>query len=241
MKDSTREWVDCVSDITEGNMAKDKRRVAQNQARKKERQAARKKQLKKQSAGGGRFAKLGCSRRELEHSPIHAVYVGDSVFTLGIGHAIIARKLPDGQIAAGVFLVDVYCLGIKDACLVVKSEYEFDDGIKTTFDTNDLKPVAPAYARKLIDDSIAYARDLGFEPHPDFRDASVVLGDIDPAECTEQFTFGHEGKPHYVSGPNHSEITAQRIITHLKNRFGPDGFHYLVGIGDPDADDLPDG
>lgn len=52
---------------------------------------------------------------------------------------------------------------------------------------------------------------------------------------------GHEGKPYYVSGPNHSEFTAQRIITHLKNRFGSDGFHYLVGIDDLDTDDLLDG
>ncbi len=213
-------------------MAKDQRRVALNQAKKKERQAARKKQSKKQSAAGVRFVQMGCTRRELEHSPIHAVYVGDSVFTLGIGHAIIARKLPDGQIAAGVFLVDVYCLGIKNAFFMVQSEYVFDDAIRTKFSTNELKSVPPAYARKLIEDSIAYARDLGFEPHPDFRDASVVLGDIDPAACTEMFTFGREGKPFYVSGPNHSEFTARRIITHLANRFGPDGFHYLVGIGD---------
>jgi hypothetical protein len=222
-------------------MAKDKRRVAQNQAKKKERQAARKKLLNKQSTGGGRFAKMGCTRRELENSPIHAVYVGDSVFTLGIGYAIVARRLPDGQIAAGVFLVDVYCLGIKDAVLVVKPEYEFDNGIKTNFAIKDLKPVAPAYARKLIEDSITYARDLGFEPHPDYRDASVVLGDIDPAACTEQFTFGHEGMPFYMSGSHHSQLKARQIIEHLTKRFGPDGFHYLVGIEHPDTDDAFDG
>lgn len=218
-------------------MAKDKQRIIQNQAKKKARQAARKKHVNKQSAPTGCFAKMGCTRRELEHSPIHAVYVGESVFELGIGHTIIARKLPDGQIAAGVFLVDVYCLGIKNAFLAVKSEYEFEAVIKRDFTTNPLKPADPAYARKLIEDSIAYARDLGFEPHPDYRDASVVLGDIDPTECTKQFSFGNEGKPYYVSGPNHSVSTARRIITHLAKRFGPDGFHYLVGIDNPDMND----
>lgn len=215
-------------------MAKDKRRMAQNRARKKARHTARKKREKQQS-GGGRFAHMGCTRGELERSPIHAIYVGNSVFAQGVGHAIIARKLPDGRIAAGVFLVDVYCLGIKNAFLMVQSPFEFEDTIQTKFDENDLKAVAPAYARKLIDDSIAYARELGFEPHPDFRDASVVLGNIDTGECSEEFTFGHEGKPFYVSGPNHSEAMARRIVTHLKHRCGPDGFHYLVGVGDPHA------
>jgi len=213
-------------------MAKDKRRMAQNRARKKARQTARKKRAKQQSSGG-RFAHMGCTRGEMEQSPVHAAYVGDSVFTQGIGHAIIARKLPDGRIAAGVFLVDVYCLGVKNAFLMVQSPFEFEDTIEMRFEENYLKAVAPAYARKLIDDSITYARDLGIEPHPDFRAASVVLGDIDTGECSEEFTFGHEGKPLYVSGPNHSETTARRIVAHLKNRCGPDGFHYLVGVDDP--------
>jgi len=116
---------------------------------------------------------------------------------------------------------------------MLQSSLEFEDVIETRFDENDLRPAAHSYARKLIDDSIAYARDLGSEPHPDFRDASVMLGDIDTGECSEEFTFGHEGKPFYVSGPNHSESTARRIVAHLKNRCGPEGFHYLGGVGDP--------
>lgn len=216
-------------------MAKDKRRMAQNRAKKKAREAARKKRKHQQSGGGGRFAHMGCTRGELERSPVYAAFVGDTVFSQGIGQAIIARKLPDGRMAAGVFLVDVYCLGIKDAFLMVQSPSEFRDTIETQFRADDLKSVTPAYARKLIDDSIAYARDLGFEPHPDFRDACVVLGDIDAKECSEAFTFGHEGKPFYVSGPNHSAATARRIVAHLKNRCGPDGFHFMVGVGDPGA------
>jgi len=51
----------------------------------------------------------------------------------------------------------------------------------------------------------------------------------------------NQGKTCYVSGPNHSEFTARRIITHLAKRFGPDGFHYLVGVDNPEeADDLFD-
>ncbi|NQT93700.1 MAG: hypothetical protein HQ559_13150 [Lentisphaerae bacterium] len=220
-------------------MAKDKRRITQNRAKKKARDEARKKRKKQQDArgGSGRFAHMGCARGELERSPIHAAYVGGSILTQGIGHAIIARELPDGRIAAGVFLVDVYCLGVKNAFLMVQSPFEFAAVIETRFDVNDLKPASPAYARKLVDDSIAYARDLGFEPHRDFRDASVVLGDIDPAECSERFTFGHDGKPLYISGPHDSESMIRRVTAQLRNRCGPDGAHYLVGMTDPSIAD----
>ncbi len=216
-------------------MAKDKKRMAQNRAKKKERDAAKKKR-KAHPAGGNRFAHLGCSRGDIERSPIHAAFVGNTVFTQGIGHVLIARKLPDGRIFTGAFLVDAQCLGIKNAFLMVQTAVEFEHAVETEFDANDLRPVASAYARKLIDDSIAYARDLGFEPHPDFRDASIVLGGIDPTECTEVFTFGKEGKPLYISGPHDSEAMSRRIVAQLMKRCGPDGAHYIIGLGDFDED-----
>lgn len=216
-------------------MAKDKKRILRNRANKKARQSARKARAKKSSGGASRFAHMGCTRGELERSPIHAAYVQNSIFSQGIGQALLARTLPDGRIAAGVFLVDAYCLGIKDALLTVQSPFKFEETIERLFTGGEYESVAPAYARKLLDGAIAYARDLGFEPHPDFHDTSVVLGDITTTECDTEFTFGHEGKPFYISGPYHSEATARRIMAHLANRCGPDGFHYLVGISDPDA------
>ena len=101
-------------------MAKDKKRILRNRANKKARQSARKARAKQQSAGAGRFARMGCTRGELERAPIHAAYVGDNIFSQGIGHVILARALPDGRVAAGVFLVDAYCLGIKNALFTVQ-------------------------------------------------------------------------------------------------------------------------
>ncbi len=92
---------------------------------------------------------------------------------------LIARAIPDGRIVSGIFLVDTYCLGVKNAFMMVQSPIDFENILDKHFSGDDLKPATPACARKLIDDAIAYARDLGFEPHRDFRDASVVLGDID--------------------------------------------------------------
>ena len=216
-------------------MAKDKKRILRKRANKKARPSARKAHAKMSSGGASRFARMGCTRGELERSPIHGAHVGDSIFSQGLGYTVLARTLPDGRIAAGVFLVDAYCLGIKDAFLTVQSPFRFKEIIEEIFHDTGSKSVDPAYVRKLLDGAIAYARDLGFDPHPDFRDASVVLGDITTTECDAEFTFGHEGKPFYISGPHHSEATARRIVAHLTNRCGPDGFHYLVGVSDPGA------
>ncbi|MDX9721791.1 MAG: hypothetical protein RBU37_13660 [Myxococcota bacterium] len=215
-------------------MAKDKRRIAQNRANKQARRKLRQK-TKTSSGGGDRIAHLGVSRAELERAPVYAAFVNEALFSQGIGHAIIARKLPNGRLVTGGFLLDVYCLGVKGAFLTVQNRPEFEDFVETRF-AGELKPVSAAHVRKLIDRSIAYALDLGFRPHPDFRSASVVLGGIDASECELEFRFGHDGKPFYVSGPNDSASMARSILTQLQKRCGPDGFHYLVGS--PGSDDL---
>jgi len=209
-------------------MARDKRRIAQNRAKKKARIAARKKQRQQKGGGSGRLAHMGCTCAELERSPVHAAYVGDALFSEGMGYVIIARKLPDGRIATAQFLIDSYCLGVKNAFLTVVSPFAFDDLIETSSLVSPLREVTAPYARKLIEDAIAYARDLGFSPHHDSREASIILGDIDSAECSQTFTFGHKGKPLYISGPNDSESFARRIIGQLTRRCGPGGAHFDI-------------
>lgn len=216
-------------------MAKDKRRMAQNRATKRK----HRERSKKRQAPGGRMAAMGCTRGDVGRSPVHAAYIADCVSTQGIGQVIIAREIPDGRIVSGVFLVDAYCLGVKNAFMMLQSPAEFKNVIEHRFDINDLKPATAACARKLIDHAIAYARDLGFEPHRDFRDASVVLGGIDPAECDREFTFGKDGKPFYIAGPQDSEIMIRRVTTQLRNRCGLDGSHFLIPLNHPSEADDP--
>jgi hypothetical protein len=90
--------------------------------------------------------------------------------------------------------------------------------------------IEPAYARKLVEDAVVYARDLGFEPHEDYRVARKVLQDIDATVCKEQFTFGKDGKPFFMSGPNDSQQRSRQIMETLERRCGPDGYHYMIGL-----------
>jgi hypothetical protein len=95
------------------------------------------------------------------------------------------------------------------------------------------KKASPECVRKLVEDAEAYARHLGFEPHPDYQMGRLIFGDVDPSACSTRFTFGHEGKPLYVSGPRDTEARSHQIVTTLNQRLGPDGFHYLVMLDGP--------
>ncbi len=48
-------------------------------------------------------------------APIHECLMPERLFDIGLGSVIVSRRLPNGFIDAAVFLVDVFCLGIKDA------------------------------------------------------------------------------------------------------------------------------
>jgi hypothetical protein len=161
-------------------------------------------------------------------SPIHECLVPKGIFDLGIGDVIISRKMPDGSIAASVFLVDTFCLGVKDCFFTIVSPNEYKSRIMDLRQKEGLESVEPEYAAKLIENAVSYAEDLGFKHHKDYPRVKKIFGSIDPSVCSSEFECGKDGKPFYVSGPNQTEADSKKIIHTLNERLGPDGFHYLV-------------
>ena len=79
--------------------------------------------------------------------------------------------------------------------------------------------------------AVDYALSFGFHPHPDFRHAATLLLGIDPATCPQEFTFGRDGKPFYIGGPNESPQRARAIAERIRDAGG----HYMVEIRDPSS------
>lgn len=72
--------------------------------------------------------------------------------------------------------------------------------------------------------AVAYARGLGFEPHPDLEQASGALGAWGP---TGVVRFGHEGQPYFVQGVRDN---ATRILATLERSVGAGNFQFLVAV-----------
>ncbi len=47
----------------------------------------------------------------------------------GMGWVLLSRELPDGGVALAIFLIDRYCLGVKDAIARIVSRYEYSNEI----------------------------------------------------------------------------------------------------------------
>jgi hypothetical protein len=148
----------------------------------------------------------------------------------GLIRVVVARQVNEESVLYGVYLVDRLCLGVKNC--------DWKAGISQ----NALKRMLPQlsgsaepcevdYAHQLIYGSIEYARRYGFEPHPDFKQAGLVLDPPDAHPRRHYIEFGREGKPFFVSGPNDKP---RWVINTLMRTAGEGNFDYLIGLNSPD-------
>jgi hypothetical protein len=194
-------------------------------AKKKAKEAERRKELARRSSDNP-LVRL----RAADRWPVHEALVPDNLWSTGIGTVVIARRAPGGMIAYGSFLVDVFCLGIKDAFWRIMSAAEYRSLLEKVAECGALERVSPEHVSKLVHCAADYAQSLGFAPHPDFRHVRLLLEGVDPSLCSDEFQFGQDGKPFYVRGPYESIGQARIIAERISQRGG----HYLVPV-DPQA------
>jgi hypothetical protein len=212
-------------------MALDARKRQQKLAKK----AAKRKAVvatKKSPGGAGGVVSHRRHALPAAGAPIHECLVPESLFDIGIGNVIVSRRMPNGFIGAAFFLVDVFCLGIKDAFYDVLSPAEYDYKL-AGLQHETFRAIPPPCARKLVEGAEAYARDLGFPPHPDYQRARQIFGDLDATACPTSYVFGKDGKPFFMSAPYDTPARCRRIIDTLTRRCGPEGFHFVVAGGGP--------
>jgi hypothetical protein len=175
-------------------------------------------------------------------APVYTCLVQESIFQSGMGLVFLSRKTGARDVALGGFLVDAYCLGVKDVTYRELDESDVEELLDEVGATAPLTPVDPPYARKLLRDAAAYARSLGLPPHPDFETVELLFGDVAADACDVKFRFGHEGRPLYVPEPTESPTRIRRRIETLRRRLGDDGFDFAFPEETIDAfDELDDG
>ena len=169
----------------------------------------------------------------------HVAYIGKNWQEIGIAQVVVWRIRGRGLADMAVFLVDVWCLGVKDVI--------YDEGVpvaaceafvRVELPEDFREPFEPACAKALIEGAIAYAERLGFSPHRDFRKGRRVLNGIDAAACTQAFVFGKDGRPCYVPGPDDEDERIDRVLAILSARLGDDGFDYEPHDDEPEDENL---
>src|SRR5260370_11627496 len=61
--------------------------------------------------------------------PLLHCWVTTDLWTEGLGWVCLSRELPNGMVGFAVFLVDRYCLGVKNALADVKGRFTYDSDV----------------------------------------------------------------------------------------------------------------
>jgi hypothetical protein len=152
----------------------------------------------------------------------------------GLVTALVARRRRHRRGATlCVYLLDVYCLGVKNALgpdtIDEQALRRLTNHAFSAYETPPI-PAPIELVRELVLGAADYARHLGFAPHPDFEQARPHLG---PWAGPSAITFGRDGKPTYIAGPYDD---TDHIIRNLQRAVGRKGFNYTIGV---DLDQLP--
>jgi hypothetical protein len=156
----------------------------------------------------------------------------------GITPVVIAREQSPDEVIFASYLVDFYCLGVKDA--LCNANFPLKRFKNNLPDLCSGKPEACdiGLAHEMVYGAIDFARRYGFEPHPDFELASMVLDPPGIHPFKHDLEFGKDGKPLFVAGPYDD---AEAIVKKLTRTAGEGNFNYMAMLGDiGDFEDLED-
>ncbi|MDN5859893.1 MAG: helix-turn-helix domain-containing protein [Pseudonocardia sp.] len=149
--------------------------------------------------------------------------------TEGLVGVVVARRDRRHRLSVAGYLVDTFCLGVKDALgprsISDRDLPAFRSGYFAAFGDADPLEVPLELARHLVWGAVDHARRLGFAPHPDFEPVSGHLGTWDE---TSAIGFGRDGFPFYICGP-HDDPHA--VIRTLTRTVGEGNFHFVVPVG----------
>lgn len=152
----------------------------------------------------------------------------------GMATVILTRGVSNSRLGFGMFLLDTYCLGIKDVAFKSMDADQWAAFLDASEYAMPLSPIDPGSARKLLRDLATWSASLGFPPHPDFAAVERLFGTVSADACTTEFQFGREGKPFYIQGPSDTPAQARQRLAQVSRATGGSGKFLLVELDEVD-------
>ena len=176
-------------------------------------------------------------RRVMRTLPIEKCYVNIDWREQGMAHVVVVRHRPDGKFAVVNYLVDTYCLGVKDALWHTRmEEHELESYIDMLSERIDLAECDYATVHNLILGAVEFAQEGGIEPCREWAVGQYGLDeDSDDIDLIE-FDYGRDGR-HFLNTQTRAE--GAKYLPILRAHLG-DNFDYQfedeVDNGSDDGD-----
>ncbi len=154
----------------------------------------------------------------------------------------VARNHTNGNITVCSYLVDLFCLGVKDSMYLfnvpVQQYQEFKEKVNGEMEMTE---VDYTLAHNIVYAGIEFAEEFGFKPHNDYESVTKYMleEDTEDIELIE-IECGNNGKPLYMRGPFEDDAMARKIIAQLEKNAGPGNYDFVDGFDEFDDDDFDD-
>ncbi|MCY7358827.1 MAG: hypothetical protein LH609_15490 [Rudanella sp.] len=164
--------------------------------------------------------------------PIVECWINPDWRQKGMSTIVLARQHKNGGYTMGSYLVDTFCLGLKQTMFLVnQSPIKYRLKLGQLFTSQDCVPVDYVAAHNIIYGGIAYADELGFKPEKDWVLTQYLLEADDDAVDLIDIEFGHNGRPFYMAGPYDKPA---EVLAKLEKAVGSGNFDYIAYIREND-------
>lgn len=169
-------------------------------------------------------------RQKVRNLLVHECLINADWNDSKLANVLVARKHTNGNITAGLYLVDLMCLGIKDTQYFFNIDIsEYNDIKEKMDDAYNITNISYILAHNIVFTGVEYGAENGFEPSKEFRSITVNIleEDTDEIELIDVECGGKNGKPCYVKGPFENSTKVKQIVSRLEKTLGVGNFDVI--------------
>ncbi len=177
-------------------------------------------------------------RQRSRSLPIHECWINSEWQEDKKVNLIITRKHTNGNFTIGLFMVDLLCLGVKDAHYKFNIPTgEYRELLEFMEERLPIERIDYALAHNIILAGVEFAEEYGFKPHKDYLSTmQYFLENDDDIEVIE-IECGENDQPMYVKGPYDSDAEVNRVLAQLERTAGKGNYQFVVEEDDSLFDD----
>ena len=148
-----------------------------------------------------------------------------------LAYIIISRKHTNGNITMCSYLVDLYCVGVKQSLYMFNISFSNYLEIIQKNKKLNLQPIDYVLAHNIIFAGLEYAETLGILPHKDFLKVTECFLEENSVKIEYmEIECGRKGKPFFVADDFYTLPQSNSIMKQLEKSVGKGNFDYLFEV-----------